>query len=116
MEPGKVTEKNAYQIRERLYGHDEPIKPCNLQVGDKVRIPKIKNIHSKGYSQSKYSFHFGIWDDFVCSDWSDSLYTIVNSQNSLNICYYTLENSDGDKLERTFYSDELNFVSRPVNL
>ena len=55
MEPGKVTEKNAHQIRERLYGHDEPVKPCNLQVGDRVRIPRIKNIHSKGYAQSEFS-------------------------------------------------------------
>ena len=54
MEPGKVTEKNAHQIRERLYGHDEPVKPCNLQVGDRVRIPRIKNIHSKGYAQSEF--------------------------------------------------------------
>lgn len=48
------------------------------------------------------------------SDWSDTIYTIINSQKSLNVCYYTLQNPDGDKLERTFYSDELNFVSRPV--
>lgn len=52
MEPGKVTEKNSQQIRQRLYGQEESIQPCNLEIGDRVRIPKIKNIHAKGYSQS----------------------------------------------------------------
>ena len=54
MEPGKVTDKNAHQIRERLYGQEHNIHPCNFEKGDKVRIPKIKNIHSKGYAQSKH--------------------------------------------------------------
>ena len=54
MEPGKVTDKNAHQIRERLYGQEDNIHPCNFEKGDKVRIPKIKNIHSKGYAQSKH--------------------------------------------------------------
>ena len=56
MEPGKVTDKNAHQIRERLYGQEDNIHPCNFEKGDKVRIPKIKNIHSKGYAQSKHSY------------------------------------------------------------
>ena len=54
MEPGKVTDKNAHQIRDRLYGQEDNIHPCKLEKGDKVRIPKIKNIHSKGYAQSKH--------------------------------------------------------------
>ena len=49
-----MTDKNAHQIRERLYGQEDNIHPCNFEIGDKVRIPKIKNIHSKGYSQSKH--------------------------------------------------------------
>ena len=56
MEPGKVTDKNAHQIRDRLYGQEDNIHPCKLEKGDKVRIPKIKNIHSKGYAQSKHAF------------------------------------------------------------
>ena len=55
MEPGKVTAKNAHQIRERLYGNDDHVVPCKLKKGDKVRIPRIKNIHAKGYAQSKYT-------------------------------------------------------------
>ena len=57
IEPGKVNSQNAHKIRERLYGNDGPVAPCKLKKGDKVRIPRIKNIHSKGYAQSKlFSF------------------------------------------------------------
>ena len=49
-------------------------------------------------------------------DWTDTIYTIVNAHQSLDICYFTLKNPDGDILDRTFYSDELNFVSRPDKL
>ena len=97
--PSKVTSSNAYLIRQRLYDEPDAVQPCSLNVGDRVRIPKVKNIHSKGYSQN----------------WSDTVYTIVKSQTSLDICYYTIENPDGDVLDRTFYADELNFVSRPNN-
>ena len=95
--PSKVTLSNAHLIRQRLYEEPVDMKPCSLEIGDRVRIPRIKNIHSKGYSQN----------------WSDTVYTIVKSQKSLDICYYTIKNPDGDILNRTFYSDELNFVSRP---
>ena len=64
MEPGKVTAKNAHQIRERLYGNDNHVLPCKLMTGDKVRIPRIKNIHAKGYAQSKYT-KYKVWCLFV---------------------------------------------------
>ena len=97
--PSKVTTSNAHLIQQRLYDDPEHVQPCSLKVGDRVRIPRIKNIHSKGYSQS----------------WTDTVYTIVNSEKSLDVCYYSIKNPDGDILERTFYGDELNFVSRPAN-
>ena len=100
MAPSKVTVANADLIRKRLYDEPDEVKPCTLTIGDRVRIPRIKNIHSKGYSQN----------------WTDTVYTIINSQKSLNICYYTIKNPDGDVLDRTFYEDELNFVSRPEKM
>ena len=56
--PSQVTPKNAHLIRERLYPTPDKVEPCKLSVGDHVRIPKIKNIHSKGYAQSKYNHIF----------------------------------------------------------
>ena len=47
MAPSKVNSKNAQQIRERLYGQTDEVEPCKLAEGDRVRIPRIKNIHSK---------------------------------------------------------------------
>ena len=52
MPPSKVTPDMAKLIRERLYSPSNKIEPCKLEIGDNVRIPRIKNIHSKGYTQS----------------------------------------------------------------
>ena len=52
MPPSKVTPDMSKLIRERLYSSSNKIEPCQLEIGDNVRIPRIKNIHSKGYTQS----------------------------------------------------------------
>ena len=54
MPPSKVTPEKSQLIRERLYGLPDKIQPCKFSIGDNVRIPKFKNIHAKGYTQSKY--------------------------------------------------------------
>ena len=53
MAPSKVTPDKAELIRERLYSPPDQIEPCKLEIGDNVRIPRIKNIHAKGYTQSE---------------------------------------------------------------
>ena len=53
MAPSKVTPDKAEMIRERLYSPPDKIEPCKLEIGDNVRIPRIKNIHAKGYTQSE---------------------------------------------------------------
>ena len=112
MPPSKVTPDKANLIRERLFAPTDKVDPCKLEIGDNVRIPRIKNIHSKGYTQSKLDVkrHF-LMTLFL--DWTNSIYQIVKVERSFDVCYYRLKNSGGEQLDRTFYADELNFVSKP---
>ena len=54
MAPRDVNFENVSTVSEKLYENRET-KPCNFSEGNKVRIPREKNIFSKGYQQSKYN-------------------------------------------------------------
>lgn len=45
-------------------------------------------------------------------DWSDTIYEVTNREQSFGICYYKVKNKDGDILNRSFYTEELNLVAR----
>lgn len=94
MAPDKVTFSNVPEISARLY-EDRETKPCKLSIGDHVRIPREKNLFSKGYAQN----------------WSDGIYTINRIQSSLGICYYHVLDSNKEELNRSFYESELNLVA-----
>ena len=102
----------AEMIRKRLYAPPYKIEPCKLEIGDHVRIPRIKNIHSKGYTQSKSFYNQRGNFNFFFLDWTNSIYEIVKVERSFDVCYYRVKNSDGEIMDRTFYFDELNFVSK----
>ena len=51
--PSEVTEKNVPEIKLRLYPELGIPKSCTLEIGDRVRIIKDKNIFAKGYARSK---------------------------------------------------------------
>ena len=55
MAPRDVTFENVPVVSAKLY-QDREDKPCNFSVGNKVRIPREKNIFSKGYLQSRYCY------------------------------------------------------------
>ena len=54
MAPRDVNFENVPTVSEKLYENRET-KPCNFSEGNKVRIPREKNIFSKGYLQSKFN-------------------------------------------------------------
>ena len=58
------------------------------------------------------TFSFDISKVIEILDWTNSIYQIVQVERSFDICYYRIKNSDGEVLDRTFYADELNFVSK----
>lgn len=47
MTPNDVNLDNSKQVRERLYGKNQPGPQCKLKINDVVRIPLEKNIFSK---------------------------------------------------------------------
>ena len=56
MAPRDVTFDNVPAVSAKLY-QDRNTKPCKFSEGNKVRIPRDKNIFSKGYAQSKFRYH-----------------------------------------------------------
>ena len=50
--PSEVTERNVEEIKMRLYPLPDGSKTCSLQIGDRVRIIKDKNLFAKGYARS----------------------------------------------------------------
>ena len=59
MAPNEVTFEKVPEISARLY-QDRSTAPCKLSEGDSVRIPREKNLFSKGYSQSKVPNYLSI--------------------------------------------------------
>ena len=53
MAPRDVNFDNIAAVSAKLY-QDRETKPCSFSEGNRVRIPREKNIFSKGYQQSKY--------------------------------------------------------------
>lgn len=53
--PVEVTEKNAEEIKHRLYRSNLP-KKCTISIGDRVRIIRDKHLFKKGYTQSNTLF------------------------------------------------------------
>ena len=92
--PDQVTFEKIPEISARLY-EDRETKPCKFSLGDHVRIPREKNLFSKGYLQN----------------WSDGIYTIHQIQSSLGICYYRVLDSNKKEVNRSFYESELNLVA-----
>ena len=50
MKPSQVTKTNEAQVWDTLYGDDvqKPVR-CKFQVGDRVRISKVKRMFEKSY-------------------------------------------------------------------
>ena len=61
-----------------------------FSIGDKVRISLLRNTFEKRYT----------------SNWSEQVYVIDDIKSS-NVHYYFLKDLNGDKLEGSFYQEEL---------
>ena len=98
MTPNNVNDKNRGKIFEKLYGRKQLPPVCRFSVGDKVRIPMSKNIFQKGYE----------------ANWSREIYNVTHVFNDGTVCYYSVENSEGEPFKRKLYQEELNLVARNV--
>ena len=66
------------------------IKNKKFKIGDKVRVSLIKNTFEKGYT----------------SNWSEEIFIIYDIKSS-NVHYYFLKDLNGEKLDGSFYQQEL---------
>ena len=93
--PTQVTVDQQDVIRQRLYGGvSPPQKPDRFQVGDQVRISKVKGLFEKAY----------------LPNWSTEIFR-VKERHRRRPVVYTLEDLNGEVLAGTFYEVELQHVT-----
>ena len=81
--PQDVTSANRDQVYKKLYPDLNLKTVCRLGVGDKVRKIIQKDIFEKGYS----------------ANWSEEIFVISKVRQSDGVCWYYLEDLDGNKLK-----------------
>ena len=98
MAPTDVTPDNEDVVRAPLYPIQNKLLDWKFKVGDKVRIVMQRRTFQKGY----------------IGNWSEEIF-IVNARMPTAPVTYKLKLKDltGDAIKGTFYSDELQIVSKP---
>ena len=91
MSPINASKKsNEINVRNNLYNFKITDKKPKFEIGDKVRISLIKNTFEKSYT-SNYSEEIFIIDDI----------------KTTNVHYYYLKDLSGEKIDGSFYQEEL---------
>ena len=70
-------------------------KDPKFKVGDRVRIPKYKNIFAKGYTPN----------------WSEEIFDITKVKNTVRWTY-VINDLNGEEIKGTFYEKELQKTSQ----
>ena len=90
MKPIDASKKSNENIVRKNYNFEIITKKKKFKIGDKVRISLLKNTFEKGYT----------------SNWSEQNYVIYDIKSS-NVHYYYLKDLNGNKIDGTFYQEEL---------
>ena len=91
MKPIDASKKsNENIIRNNLYNFKYTNKKPKFSIGDKVRVSLLKNTFEKSYT----------------SNWSEEIFVIDDIKTS-NVHYYFLKDLQGDKIDGSFYEQEL---------
>ena len=94
MKPSQVTEANEAKVWDTLYGSDVQKRVrFKFQVGDRVRISKVKRMFEKSYLPNYTKEMFTIYKRFV-----------------RQVPVYKLKDDAGEILEGTFYEPELQKI------
>ena len=91
--PASVSYENQEKVWLTLYADGSRIEAPKLSVGDYVRISKTRRNFQKGYFPN----------------WSEELFIITEALQG-KPSYYKLKDLDGENIEGTFYSQELQKV------
>ena len=73
-----------------IYNFEKTKKPGKFKIGDRVRLSLEKNIFEKGYD----------------TNWTQEIFVIYDIKYS-NVPYYYLKDLNNEKLQGTFYEQEL---------
>lgn len=87
------------EVWHRLYGKRRRGRKSDVNIGDIVRISKVKTIFEKGYLPS--------WteEEFIVSDINKKYYPTS----------YKLSDSEGNEIEGSFYREEIQPILREDN-
>ena len=93
--PAEVTVNNAADVREKAFKRPPAsTKKSDIQVGDKVRISKVKSIFAKGY----------------LPNWTEEIFTVESINRKTSPITYKLKDYQGNVIEGSFYRQEIEEV------
>ena len=90
IKPIDASKKSNENIVRKNYNFEITYKKPKFSIGDKVRVSLLKNTFEKGYT----------------SNWSEEIFIIYDIKTS-NVHYNYLKDLNGEKLDGTFYQEEL---------
>ena len=92
MKPRQVTKANQAKVWDKLYGSDIRVR-FKFQVGDRVRISKVKRMFKKSY----------------LPNYTEEMFTIYK-RFARQVPVYKLKDDAGEILEGTFYEPEIQKI------
>ena len=95
MRPVDVSPENISVIRERLSSGGTSSARSKFQVGDHVRISKVKSVFEKGY----------------LPNWTEELFTVSSINRKKSPIMYKLKDYHGEEIEGSFYEYEIQKVT-----
>ena len=99
MAPSAVDSSNIKKVFKKMYKNSVNPTIPRLNIGDIVRIAKLKTIFEKGYTRK----------------WSIELYSIVSAKALGGVDFYRVQDENNNILPRQRYYYELNLVKKNDN-
>lgn len=97
--PVTVTHLNAHELREERRPKAAEQKG-NIQVGDQVRISKVKSVFAKGY----------------LANWTEEVFKIASINRKYSPITYKLKDYNGEVIEGSFYRHEIQPIIKSDDL
>ena len=90
--PAEVTPENVDELREIQQKRKKPPRgKMDIQVGDKVRISKVKSVFAKGY----------------LPNWTEEIFTVSVINTKFRPTTYNLKDYQSEEIEGSFYRHEI---------
>jgi len=99
--PADVTSANVGDIRESVFQRRQPHqRKTDIEIGDHVRISKVKSNFAKGY----------------LPNWTEEIFTVCDINKKNNPISFKLKDYHGEVIEGSFYRQEIESVIHDSNL